>query len=85
MRLLLDETFPGLPHAAALIGSGSEILGFDDEMSTNRHHYGPRPYFSWPMTQTRRLPDAIRQMLADRLPYRCQYPSPALLYGAQPG
>jgi hypothetical protein len=35
VRPLLDAAFPGLPHSAALIGRGSEVLGFDDEMSTD--------------------------------------------------
>lgn len=26
---LLEEAFPALPYAAALIGPGSEVLGFD--------------------------------------------------------
>jgi hypothetical protein len=38
---LLDQHFPGLPHAAALIGYGSEVLGFDTEMSTD-HAWCPR-------------------------------------------
>lgn len=37
----LDADFPGLRYSAALIGSGSEILGFDTPQSMD-HHWGPR-------------------------------------------
>ena len=41
VKPVLNSIFPDLQFSAALIGSGSEILGFDTEMSTD-HHWGPR-------------------------------------------
>ncbi|NHN57021.1 DUF4037 domain-containing protein [Calidifontibacter sp. DB0510] len=41
VRPLLDDRWPGLPHAAARLGSGSDVLGTDDEMSQD-HDFGLR-------------------------------------------
>ena len=38
---LWEEHFPQIPYSAAIIGSGSEVLGFDTPQSTD-HHWGPR-------------------------------------------
>jgi len=41
VRPWLADAYPQLSHAAALIGYGSELLGFDDAMSQD-HNWGPR-------------------------------------------
>lgn len=41
VKPILDRVFPDLRYTACLIGTGSEVLGFDTEMSTD-HHWGPR-------------------------------------------
>ena len=68
VRPVLDDAFPGLPHSAALIGSGSEVLGFDDEMSRD-HHWGPRVQLFVSEEDHPRLAEAIHATLAQRLPY----------------
>jgi len=67
VRPLLAEQFPRLPHAAALIGPGSEVAGFDTPRSTD-HDWGPRLQVFLGDSDADRSATAITTMLARRLP-----------------
>jgi hypothetical protein len=68
VRPILDTAFPGLPHAAGLIDSGSEVLGFDDATSTD-HHWGPRVMLFLHAGEHRQFAPAVIEALAHQLPY----------------
>ncbi len=65
---ILAETHPDLPHAAALIGDGSEVLGFDTEMSMD-HHWGPRLQLFVGEGCDEGFKRTLSETLAARLPY----------------
>ena len=67
VRPLLDEHFPGLPHAAAHLGKGSDVLGFDTGMSTD-HDWGPSVLI-FLRDQDAHLASGICEMLSRRLPH----------------
>jgi hypothetical protein len=67
VRPILDDTFPGLAHCAGLLGSGSEVLGFDDAMSTD-HHWGPRVQIFLTEADHPHVADDLWEILAHRLP-----------------
>jgi Domain of unknown function (DUF4037) len=64
VRPILERDFPDFVHAAALIGYGSDVLGFDDEMSRD-HEWGPRVQL-FVRHATRK--DEIEERLARELP-----------------
>src|ERR1700747_1106811 len=66
-RPLLDEEFPGLAYAAALLGPGSEVLGFDSRRSTD-HDWGPRLQVFLGDGDADRYAAPVTARLASRLP-----------------
>lgn len=67
VRPLLDEAFPRLPYAAALLGPGSEVLGYDSGRSAD-HDWGPRLQLFLAAGGTDRHAAEITAMLTSRLP-----------------
>jgi hypothetical protein len=64
---LLAARFPTLRHSAALIGTGSEVLGYDTTRSTD-HNWGPRLQLFLSREDSQRLGRGIATTLSDRLP-----------------
>lgn len=69
VKPVLNALFPALQFSAALIGSGSEVLGFDTEMSTD-HHWGPRVMLFLKEDVYHHSHQAIDEALRDELPAR---------------
>jgi hypothetical protein len=67
VRPLLEEQFSQVPYAAALLGPGSEVVGFDSQRSTD-HDWGPRLQIFLPDSDADRYAAALTAMLASRLP-----------------
>lgn len=70
VKPVLDKRFPDLQFSAALIGSGSEILGLDTEMSTD-HHWGPRVMLFLTEEDHHHYHEAIDEALRHELPANC--------------
>ena len=69
VRPALAAEFPRLRYAAALLGSGSEVLGFDTEMSAD-HGWGPRVDIFLEEEDYDPAHEAICEALRHKLPHR---------------
>ncbi|MGB0385342.1 MAG: DUF4037 domain-containing protein [Ardenticatenaceae bacterium] len=68
VKPILLAHYPRLVHSAGLIGSGSEVLGFDTAMSAD-HNWGPRVVIYLSDEDHVRLAEALRERLAYELPF----------------
>jgi hypothetical protein len=72
---IIRKEFPDLAYAAALIGSGSEVLGLDTEMSTD-HHWGPRVMLFLNDGDVSLFKAPLTKVLSEKLPRRFRgYPT----------
>ncbi|MCI0710496.1 MAG: DUF4037 domain-containing protein [Chloroflexi bacterium] len=64
---ILTRHFPDVKHAAARLGSGSDVLGYDTDMSMD-HDWGPRVQLFLAESDIHRAP-AIFEVLSNNLPF----------------
>jgi len=69
VKHILESEFPELKYSVGLIGSGSEVLGFDTPQSTD-HCWGPRLLLFLCETDYRKNREKISNVLSERLPYK---------------
>lgn len=67
VRPLVDDCLAGAPHSAALLGTGSEVLGYDTERSVD-HDWGPRVLVLLTDGDQERHGRRLDEILATRLP-----------------
>ena len=69
VRPILNRNFPGLQHSAALIGYGSDVLGYDTPVSRD-HMWGPRLVLFLPIEDFENTNQAVDEFLRQELPVR---------------
>ena len=67
VKPLIDLHYPGLNYALGLIGYGSDVLGFDTEISMD-HNWGPRLVLFLEENRYDELREAIDELLRLQLP-----------------
>jgi hypothetical protein len=65
---LLRAHFPGVEHSAALLGEGSDVLGYDNERSMD-HNWGPRALIFLSPKDHEKYAKKIDRMFRRYLPY----------------
>lgn len=68
VRPILQAGYPDLVHSAGLIGPGSEVLGFDTEMSAD-HNWGTQVVLYLSEEDHARLAGDLRRTLGNKLPF----------------
>lgn len=71
IKPILDLDFPGTLYSAALIGAGSEVLGFDTEMSRD-HDWGPRVKLFFNEDDFAVKAKQIEALIKGNLPNQCR-------------
>lgn len=66
-RGIIEEHFPNIRYSAGLIGYGSDVLGYDDLVSTD-HMWGPRFYLFLSKDNISQK-SSLFQVLCEHLPY----------------
>jgi hypothetical protein len=73
VKPIINTHYPNLRYSAGLIGFGSEVLGFDTEMSAD-HHWGPRVMLFLGQKDFELHRNSIRNTLSKLLPVKyCGY------------
>lgn len=67
VRPIPTEHFPRLKYSAALIGHGSEVIGFDTKRSAD-HHWGPRVQLFLQEEAIKPYKEQIKEVMSKELP-----------------
>jgi hypothetical protein len=68
VKEILETEYPDLKYTAALIGPGSEIIGFDDIISSD-HHWGLRLFLFLDSENYEEHHDTLIKLFQEKLPY----------------